>query len=361
MIRLFFLIILTFFSVFLQGQNLVRNPSFEKRGFFFFSFLRPLKDLKKWTAPGRGSSDYFSYGIGKLNAHSGQCFVAIGTFYDGPLNQEYLQSKLLKKLTANQEYCITIFVRRSNDKDLSYALNQLEVALTAHKLRSHNKKIIKVADYIVMSNGKELTETQKWIQIKSTFIAKGNENFITIGKFDENLKLIPILNKKGKQQGKFKSAYYYIDDICLTEVINPNKKCNCYENESYPKDTFILPPNPYKTDKSIILRTINFKIDDSYLEEGSFEELNKLAGTLNSHLSTYIQISGHTDSSGNEIHNIELSEKRAKSVADYLISKGVDADRIQFKGFGSSSPLVTNTSEENRKVNRRVEIKIVTR
>jgi outer membrane protein OmpA-like peptidoglycan-associated protein len=72
-----------------------------------------------------------------------------------------------------------------------------------------------------------------------------------------------------------------------------------------------------------------------------------------------IEISGHTDNQGNEESNQILSQKRAASVSDYLAQKGVVANRIKTVGFGSKKPLLDNLTEENRKVNRRIEFRIL--
>ena len=68
---------------------------------------------------------------------------------------------------------------------------------------------------------------------------------------------------------------------------------------------------------------------------------------------------GHTDSRGSEKHNLALSQKRANSIKAYLIENGVEDFRIKSIGLGSSNPIALNDSEKNRKINRRVEVKIV--
>ena len=72
-----------------------------------------------------------------------------------------------------------------------------------------------------------------------------------------------------------------------------------------------------------------------------------------------IEISSHTDSKGANEYNFKLSENRAKSVVDYLISKGIDSNRLVSKGYGEEKPIVTNDTEEGRQLNRRTEFKIV--
>jgi outer membrane protein OmpA-like peptidoglycan-associated protein len=66
-------------------------------------------------------------------------------------------------------------------------------------------------------------------------------------------------------------------------------------------------------------------------------------------------IEGHTDDTGNEEHNLELSENRAKSVMNYLAGRGIPVKRLSFLGMGETTPLYPNTSDENRRRNRRVD------
>jgi len=86
--------------------------------------------------------------------------------------------------------------------------------------------------------------------------------------------------------------------------------------------------------------------------------LDQVAATLASYEKTYIDVYGHTDSTGNDGINIPLSQNRARSVADYLSTKGVIAARIGTQGFGASQPVATNDTDAGRQANRRVEIRI---
>jgi outer membrane protein OmpA-like peptidoglycan-associated protein len=72
-----------------------------------------------------------------------------------------------------------------------------------------------------------------------------------------------------------------------------------------------------------------------------------------------MEIGGYTDSTGTEQYNMALSEKRALSVVNYLIKKGISTDRLKYKGYGNTSPLGDNVTTEGRKLNRRTEAKIV--
>ena len=86
--------------------------------------------------------------------------------------------------------------------------------------------------------------------------------------------------------------------------------------------------------------------------------MDKLGKYLSENANTVIEISGHTDNIGDKEHNQELSTARAKAVADYLVSKGIEVKRITYKGYGSTRPIASNDTEEGKAQNRRVEIKI---
>jgi len=80
---------------------------------------------------------------------------------------------------------------------------------------------------------------------------------------------------------------------------------------------------------------------------------------MNDNATIKVQINGHTDNTGTETRNNQLSIDRAKSVAGYLISKGIDAKRLTWKGFGASKPIADNNTEEGKALNRRTEFVIM--
>ncbi|MFC3440737.1 OmpA family protein [Sphingobium rhizovicinum] len=86
--------------------------------------------------------------------------------------------------------------------------------------------------------------------------------------------------------------------------------------------------------------------------------LNEVASVLAQYPKTYIDVLGHTDSDGSDAYNQTLSERRAQSVADYLVGKGVQSARLATRGYGESQPIASNATEEGKAANRRVEIKI---
>ncbi|WP_375249280.1 OmpA family protein [Sphingomonas sp.] len=104
---------------------------------------------------------------------------------------------------------------------------------------------------------------------------------------------------------------------------------------------------------------INFAYNSATVEPQFRATLDKVASVLRDYNQTYIDVYGHTDSTGSDSYNQTLSERRAVSVADYLSSHGVQAARIATRGFGETQPIASNETEEGRAANRRVEVKIV--
>ncbi len=113
-----------------------------------------------------------------------------------------------------------------------------------------------------------------------------------------------------------------------------------------------------EADKPVVMQNIYFDVDKWGILPNSFTELDIFVNYLLKHPEIKIEISGHTDNTGDYNHNIELSKKRAEAVAAYLKAKLV-SNIIETKGFGSSKPLRTNNTETGRAQNRRIEVKII--
>ena len=125
-------------------------------------------------------------------------------------------------------------------------------------------------------------------------------------------------------------------------------------------DTATATPTPaIKADSLIILGAeLLFETNRSTLRSEHFATLNSIVDYLILHPERSVKISGHTDKTGSEGHNLTLSKRRADVVAEYLVRNGVDINRVETFGFGSAKPLVVNTTAEGRKKNRRVELLI---
>jgi len=103
---------------------------------------------------------------------------------------------------------------------------------------------------------------------------------------------------------------------------------------------------------------ILFDVDKAVLKIQYKSELSQLGGILNKYDDTHILLAGHTDSTGSEEYNTELSRRRAQAVADYLGTHNVDPRRFTVYGYGMSQPIASNDTPEGRTQNRRVEVAI---
>jgi outer membrane protein OmpA-like peptidoglycan-associated protein len=104
---------------------------------------------------------------------------------------------------------------------------------------------------------------------------------------------------------------------------------------------------------------ITFGVDSSDINSGFYAVLDSVALVLVEYKKTLVEVAGHTDSTGSAEYNQSLSERRAASVANYLVSRSVLADRLITIGVGERYPVASNETKEGRQLNRRVEINIV--
>jgi len=111
--------------------------------------------------------------------------------------------------------------------------------------------------------------------------------------------------------------------------------------------------------EQVRLDNIFFELEAYILKDASATELNKIIQFMESNPFLVVEIGGHTDNSGSKNYNLDLSEQRAASVKNALVQRGLNSERIQIKGYGMSEPLNTNSSEEERAINRRTELKII--
>lgn len=118
-------------------------------------------------------------------------------------------------------------------------------------------------------------------------------------------------------------------------------------------------PQEKKEAPALILENVSFKPGKSILRSESQDELNILLGILSKNEGVKIEIHGHTDNIGNATNNLKLSEARAKAVYDYLVDKGIAAERLTYKGLGDSKPLASNDTEDGKAKNRRTDFVIL--
>jgi OOP family OmpA-OmpF porin len=143
------------------------------------------------------------------------------------------------------------------------------------------------------------------------------------------------------------------------------------KSDGFEKDFYLEPllEEPIEVSEETVGLAVDsstFKLDKVYFELGqsrvletSYKQLNELAALLHARPELKIQVEGHTDNQGDPGQNQKLSMERAFNVRKYLIERGIDGNRIKFKGYGSTKPVSPNDTEENRSKNRRVEYQLL--
>jgi len=148
--------------------------------------------------------------------------------------------------------------------------------------------------------------------------------------------------------------------------VNVNKKGYMFYSDYFtPEDPFQfdlkagIPLDKIEVGKSVILRNIFFDFDEYTLKKESYLELDRLVSFLHQNPKVRIRLDGHTDIKGSQEYNMTLSVNRAKAAYNYLISKGIAKNRLEYKGYGKNVPIADNTTDAGRALNRRTEIVII--
>ena len=142
---------------------------------------------------------------------------------------------------------------------------------------------------------------------------------------------------------------FYSDNFLLTKKV---------PDSTYEKNIAL---QPIEVNASIVLNNIFFPTNKFDLDPKSQIELDRLVQLLKDNPTVKIEISGHTDNVGKPADNLKLSNSRAQTVVNYLISKGIAAQRLFAKGYGETKPVADNKTEEGRAKNRRTELRVVSR
>lgn len=145
-----------------------------------------------------------------------------------------------------------------------------------------------------------------------------------------------------------KKGYLYSDFHFLTE-----------SNSAKEPDTIDISLIPISAGEKIILKNIYFETDSYVIDSKSESEINNAFELLRDNPDILVEISGHTDDIGTHEYNQKLSEQRARAVYDKLVAKGTDPERLVSKGYAETLPLVANSSDINRKSNRRIEFRVL--
>ncbi|MCF1190446.1 OmpA family protein [Mangrovimonas sp. AS39] len=364
--RFFFLFL---FCSELYAQNLVLNPSFEDykncpESIGYISLKEGGNGVNHWLRPTGGTPDYFnecSQIVGYKNfngyqkARTGKGYAGFYGFAHGNY-REYIQGTLANTLEKDSTYQISFYVSLAELSNR--AIKHFGVYFLDHKLSNINydrainaRRIAEKSSnvgYRPIFNKEYVNNKTQWVEITTTYKAKGFETYFLIGNFESNLNadVEKLESNELKPMG-----YYYIDDVEIKPLhLKPIKQI-----EKPAKQSSVS----FEEQTVYTLKNVLFEFDKSILLPNSKDELNALYDHLKKHPNLSVEIYGHTDDVGTSERNQELSEQRAKAVADYLTQKGLDSQRIKWFGFGSSKPKASNKTDAGREQNRRVEFKLI--
>lgn len=364
------------------SPNLVYNPSFEEYRECprKIDALGTLTIVDAWYQPTAGSADYYNVcgsrdcgvpknKLGIQDAHLGDGFC--GIYCSKTDYREYLQTQLKEPLRAGEMYRVSFYVSLSEYS--SGAVATIGALFTDERVGDTVRSVLMnkeirhlapgvsqtVASYyepqVVNEYERVLTDTKAWMQISGVFTAKGGERFMTIGNFypASQSNVIDLDSLTYLLPG----AYYYIDDVSVVCLGCNEVRGNVQNTDTVPVVAAVA--DTFQVGATFVLQNVFFDYDKSTLLQQSYNELQHLLNILQSHPMMKIEIDGHTDGHGSLDYNQRLSENRAKAVVEFLISKGIDPKRLQYKGFGKTRPIDTNATEEGRAHNRRVEFKVI--
>jgi len=332
-------ILLVLISFFTFSQNLVMNPSFEDyydnvENDVKLSKVQYWKLIKVSAYYYNTKLSYFpNSSLGYQDARTGDACIELELVDDDAAETGGLiQGHLTETLKANVCYYGELYLNLYENGNSTTSDIYMFFSDTTFEPKLKNACYQRLVPQIANAKDNFISDKTNWVKISGTFKAKGGEKYILLG---NNTKTTTLSNYNNKHKGLF----YFIDDVLVKEL----PFC----------------PEDYVADSTMTFNNLNFETGKAIILESSFEDLNKLAEYLKLFTEQKIEISGHTDNVGTEAKNQTLSEDRAKAVADYLISQGVEKERITSAGYGSKKPIADNSTDTGKAKNRRVEFKLI--
>ncbi len=155
---------------------------------------------------------------------------------------------------------------------------------------------------------------------------------------------------EGREYGVFVDRQGYLFE---------NLSFQSHSNTVLSPDTINIALNAIEEGKTVILENIYFDFDQFQLNAKSIHELDRIVSYLKSNLEIKFEVEGHTDNRGDKQYNMTLSQKRAQSVCDYLLAKGIDKNRLEVKGYGSSKMIDFSDTERAHQINRRIAFRVL--
>lgn len=351
------------------SQNLIANGSFEDANLCteFHKYCAP----EAWIATSHEANYY--YDDMKI-AYDGYRYVALTA---GSVNKtgvrNFVRTQLLCGLRKGSQYNVDFYVSATNK-----VLDSIGIYFSPEDFLYEQRSYRELQpNFWYVRSGTALSQpTNKWQKVHYVYTATGNEGFLTIGLFKR-------ADYTGSLKPDFQDEYFFLLDKVSVTPVNPNERiCTDAEQERYriysaddrherldktitthlknppvPRPKLGLTRTPYVQHiDTLIIPDIYFVSASFELSKKSFDLLDSFAHKITGPMDSVV-VKGHTDSIGNLQYNQELSQNRAVSVKQYLMTK-LPSLGVSFiaRGYSFTQPIASNKTSSGRKMNRRVEI-----
>ena len=343
-VLLIFLLLLVFIA---EGQNLVPNSGFEQNTELFCGPNAPNSSAIGWTfvspfSPSIVSSlmdsTCRSFEPDPLAGDHAVSLMVSGEF-NLPEVHQYIQTRLEKPLVPGRKYYAEFW----------YRPDQRKMSESHHYPESYNNQGIYFSEKELKTSGYRLHLASQLDSISyfrlgnwtclSGYLSPSKEyHFIVLGKAFNNK---PSREERLKLERKKYRNFSYFNLVDEVKVIDVTKEVDSLENSG----------------TSFASEQITFKKNTAELTDPyeSVRHLSRIVRYLKEKPQAKLKITGHTDDEGSADYNLKLSEERAAKVHSFFIAKGISAERLSYEGKGSTEPVISNTSAENRQKNRRVQ------
>ncbi len=347
--------ILSFFSIgvglcsALSAQNLVVNSGFENftNCPIHISSMDVLID--DVSLPTSTSGDYFNkcgnedFGVpnnfkGTQTAAEGSAYVGL-YFYALNDYREYIQLSTTRTLREKHPYKISFQVSLAENAKL--ALKGMSVVLVNKKVKVPNSSVLTYSRLdlqeqlqfheVHLKADDSMSKSSGWVTLSAEFDAKGYENYILLGNFQENGNTKLVDGENPTVPGDY--SYYYVDNFMMEE----------------------LPRVNYEKDKIYVMEQNPFEPKGYELDAKALASIQKIFKYLKENAEVQMKITGHADNIGTTEYNKFVSSLRARAVALHLKKLGIDDDRIVWEGVGDTKPLRNGKIKSNDFEDGRVE------
>jgi len=386
MLRLFYFSLICLASIqtsFSQADTIrLRNPSFEdtpKQGGPGFTGIAGWFDCGKINFPEESPPDIHPNGYWENNLPASDRKTYLGLVVRDNNTYESVSQRLDTMLVAGKCYKFTLHLAKA-EKYVS------QTRTTGEKANYTTPIVLRIWGGSGFCNDKELlaestpVNNTSWQINTFEFNPKSNIRSVTFEAFYKTPTPIPyngnILVDGGSEiiripcpgEPALASAKSKLpphkrkkqtNNTTASTTVNQPSTAVVVPKSFKPKILQELTRNSIKEGQTIEIRNLMFKADSATIDKTSYEVLDDVFGFLMVNDDVIIEIGGHTNGVPNDEYCDRLSSSRAKSVAEYLVNKGVNPTKVQFKGYGKKKPIADNKTKYGRDKNQRVEIKIL--